>query len=96
MLKSDLFHLAHHQTNDEYEDDTTVIPRNTSVLVARKPAQVKNSKNASRYLSAAAPLMPKAFQKAANIYTKPAVVGPAIRYFLSVLMDPQSSQSPLP
>ena len=80
MLKSDLFHLAHHQTNDEYEDDTTVIPRNTSVLVARKPAQVKNSKNASRYLSAAAPLMPKAFPKA-NIYTKQPV-GPAIRYFL--------------
>ncbi|KAJ3347051.1 hypothetical protein HDU91_006863, partial [Kappamyces sp. JEL0680] len=56
----------------EYDDDTTVIPRNTSVLVARKPAQAKSAKNASRYLTAAAPIMPKALPKAA-IYTKPAL-----------------------
>ena len=69
--------LYNAQTKEEYDDDSVVIPRNTSVLVARKPPQKVGNGTAQRYLSAAVPIMPKMTQKAA-IYTKP-VLGQTYR-----------------
>ncbi|ORY35195.1 DWNN-domain-containing protein [Rhizoclosmatium globosum] len=38
------------QTNDEYPDDNQVIPRNTSILVVRRPAAKQGRGTASRYV----------------------------------------------
>ncbi|KAJ3200626.1 hypothetical protein HDU82_008733 [Entophlyctis luteolus] len=43
------------QTNDEYPDDNQVIPRNTSILVARRPAAKHARGTAQRYVTAAGP-----------------------------------------
>ena len=67
--------LYNAQTKEEYDDDTVVIPRNTSVLVARKPPQKPGNGTAQRYLSAPVPLLQKQGPKAA-VYTKP-VLGAA-------------------
>lgn len=56
-LDFDLF-LYNAQTNDEYDQDSTIIHRNTSVLVARLPIE-KGKQNAQRYLTMAMPLQAK-------------------------------------
>ncbi|KAJ3016752.1 hypothetical protein HKX48_003883 [Thoreauomyces humboldtii] len=51
------FDLAvyHAQTNDEYKDDMSQIPRNTSVLVSRHPASKPGKGTAQRYLTTSMP-----------------------------------------
>ncbi|KAJ3009991.1 UNVERIFIED_CONTAM: hypothetical protein HDU68_002382 [Siphonaria sp. JEL0065] len=53
--------VSNAQTNDEYPDDNQVIPRNTSILVLRRPAAKHGRGTASRYVGgvgsvAAAPI----------------------------------------
>ena len=45
--------LFNAQDNQEYQDDTTVIQRNSSVLVSRKPALKPGKGTAQKYLSQA-------------------------------------------
>ncbi|TPX50334.1 hypothetical protein SeLEV6574_g00955 [Synchytrium endobioticum] len=57
--KGDNFDLVlfNAQTNEEYADDTAMIPRNTSILVARQPALKPGRGTAQRYVGGAAPLL---------------------------------------
>ncbi|KAJ2997425.1 hypothetical protein HDV02_005554 [Globomyces sp. JEL0801] len=59
------------QTNEEYVDDSDVIQRNTSVLVARRPAFKPGKGTAQRYLNMTMATTQK--QPIKNIYTKPMV-----------------------
>ncbi|KAI8851519.1 DWNN domain-containing protein, partial [Chytridium lagenaria] len=44
------------QTNEEYVDDSVIIPRNTSILVNRNPASRPGKGTAQRYLNNAMPM----------------------------------------
>ena len=62
--------LYNAQTNEEYDNDSYVIPRNTSVLVARKPAAKTGKGTAQRYLAAQVMIQKTAPSK---IYSKPMI-----------------------
>ncbi|KAI9688830.1 MAG: hypothetical protein M1822_001187 [Bathelium mastoideum] len=51
--------IYNEDTNDEYDDDTTVIPRSTSVVARRLPARVRGAGRAARYVSGKMPITAK-------------------------------------
>ncbi|KAF2102021.1 DWNN-domain-containing protein [Rhizodiscina lignyota] len=46
-------------SNEEYDDDTTIIPRSTTVIARRSPATKSGHGKAARYVSGQAPIMAK-------------------------------------
>ncbi|KAF2083752.1 DWNN-domain-containing protein [Saccharata proteae CBS 121410] len=60
-------------TNEEYDDDTTIIPRSTTVLVRRTPAARPGHGRAARYLTGKAPVNAK------NSYRTEAASKPAVQ-----------------
>ncbi|KAG0201862.1 hypothetical protein BGX28_005434 [Mortierella sp. GBA30] len=61
--------LTHAESGEEYYDDATLIPRNTSVLVARVPAKPGRG-GAQRYLEGAGPI-PRGGGMARNVFERP-------------------------
>ncbi|KAF8945889.1 E3 ubiquitin-protein ligase rbbp6 [Haplosporangium gracile] len=61
--------LTHAESGEEYYDDAALIPRNTSVLVARVPAKPGRG-GAQRYLEGAGPI-PRSGNMTRNVFEKP-------------------------
>ncbi|KAG0365662.1 E3 ubiquitin-protein ligase rbbp6 [Gamsiella multidivaricata] len=61
--------LTHAESGEEYYDDATLIPRNTSILVARVPAKPGRG-GAQRYLEGAGPI-PRGGGMTRNVFEKP-------------------------
>ncbi|KAG9071734.1 E3 ubiquitin-protein ligase rbbp6 [Linnemannia hyalina] len=61
--------LTHAESGEEYYDDATLIPRNTSILVARVPAKPGRG-GAQRYLEGAGPI-PRGGNMSRNVFEKP-------------------------
>ncbi|KAK3848290.1 MAG: hypothetical protein J3R72DRAFT_470388 [Linnemannia gamsii] len=61
--------LTHAESGEEYYDDATLIPRNTSILVARVPAKPGRG-GAQRYLEGAGPI-PRGGNMTRNVFEKP-------------------------
>ncbi|KAF9907208.1 E3 ubiquitin-protein ligase rbbp6 [Linnemannia zychae] len=61
--------LTHAESGEEYYDDATLIPRNTSILVARVPAKPGRG-GAQRYLEGAGPV-PRGGNMSRNVFEKP-------------------------
>ncbi|KAF9930907.1 E3 ubiquitin-protein ligase rbbp6 [Linnemannia zychae] len=61
--------LTHAETGEEYYDDAALIPRNTSILVARVPAKPGRG-GAQRYLEGAGPI-PRGGNMTRNVFEKP-------------------------
>ncbi|KAF9155412.1 E3 ubiquitin-protein ligase rbbp6 [Linnemannia schmuckeri] len=61
--------LTHAESGEEYYDDAALIPRNTSVLVARVPAKPGRG-GAQRYLEGAGPV-PRGGNMTRNVFEKP-------------------------
>ncbi|KAG0326178.1 E3 ubiquitin-protein ligase rbbp6 [Dissophora globulifera] len=61
--------LTHAESGEEYYDDATLIPRNTSVLVARVPAKPGRG-GAQRYLEGSGPI-PRGGGMTRNVFEKP-------------------------
>ncbi|KAF9917983.1 E3 ubiquitin-protein ligase rbbp6, partial [Lobosporangium transversale] len=60
--------LTHAESGEEYYDDATLIPRNTSVLVARVPAKPGRG-GAQRYLEGSGPI-PRGGGMTRNVFEK--------------------------
>ncbi|KAI1321798.1 E3 ubiquitin-protein ligase rbbp6 [Mortierella claussenii] len=61
--------LTHAESGEEYYDDATLIPRNTSILVARVPAKPGRG-GAQRYLEGAGPV-PRGGGMTRNVFERP-------------------------
>ncbi|KAF9961459.1 E3 ubiquitin-protein ligase rbbp6 [Mortierella alpina] len=61
--------LTHAESGEEYYDDATLIPRNTSILVARVPAKPGRG-GAQRYLEGAGPI-PRGGGMTRNVFERP-------------------------
>lgn len=72
----------------EYYDDATLIPRNTSILVARVPAKPGRG-GAQRYLEGAGPI-PRGGGMTRNVFERPGqssqqdTVGGGVKVFLAI------------
>ncbi|KAG0280112.1 E3 ubiquitin-protein ligase rbbp6 [Linnemannia exigua] len=61
--------LTHAESGEEYYDDATLIPRNTSILVARVPAKPGRG-GAQRYLEGTGPI-PRGGNMGRNVFERP-------------------------
>lgn len=59
-------------TNEEYDDDTTIVPRSTTVLARRLPAARPGHGRAARYVSGKAPVTAKNSYRTESSTAKPA------------------------
>ncbi|KAL1640119.1 Protein mpe1 [Diplodia intermedia] len=60
-------------SNEEYDDDTTIVPRSTTVLARRLPAARPGHGRAARYVSGKAPVTAKNSYRTESSTTKPAI-----------------------
>ncbi|KAF2147351.1 uncharacterized protein K452DRAFT_304206 [Aplosporella prunicola CBS 121167] len=65
-------------TNEEYDDDTTIIPRSTTVLARRLPAARPGHGRAARYVSGKAPVTAKNSYRTESAASKPVAPKPAV------------------
>ncbi|KAJ9648944.1 Protein mpe1 [Coniosporium tulheliwenetii] len=64
--------------NEEYDDDTTIIPRSSSVVARRFPAQKAGHGKAARYVSGKMPVNAKNTYRTEAPTSKPAVPGKSV------------------
>ncbi|RPB04107.1 DWNN-domain-containing protein [Choiromyces venosus 120613-1] len=70
------FSIYNADTNEEYDDDTTIIPRSTSIIAARLPPSKPGRGTAQRYVSGKAPVnaLPNAGRREKNFGNGTSVV----------------------